>query len=129
MKTILNIKRSKNGLGIFVSENIKKGSYLTYYKGKKITNKQAEKHKGRYLYELNNKSIIDGAQRDNVARYFNHSCKNNVEAIVTNRIRFYTIRDIKKGEELTIDYGKDYLDEFIPVCKCDSCYKKFSTGK
>jgi len=35
----------------------------------------------------------------------------------------WSIKVIKAGEEITIDYGKDYFDDFIkPVgCKCAKC--------
>ena len=37
-----------------------------------------------------------------------------------DHINIYALRSIAKGEELTIDYGQEYFDEFIkPVgCRC-----------
>ena len=31
------------------------------------------------------------------------------------------IRAIQAGEEITIDYGQDYMDTHIKRCKCESC--------
>ena len=56
--------------------------------------------------------------------YLNHSCDPNTEAEIDeeDRIMISAIKDIRKGEELTIDYGQEYFDEFIkPIgCKCSA---------
>ena len=73
--------------------------------------------------------LIDGSPRSNGARYINHSCQPNAKAYRTGlRIWIWSIRAIKIGEEITIDYGKKYFDDFIkPVgCKCDKCIKNES---
>lgn len=59
-----------------------------------------------------------------MARYANHSCKPNMEVeIVKGRIMMRTIRSIEPGDELTYNYGRDYLDNYIPVCKCGDCIR------
>ena len=56
-------------------------------------------------------------------RHINHSCEPNVK--MTNELRFYTICEIKEGEELTIDYNtvEDELGfgTFHCVCGTSSC--------
>uniref|UniRef100_A0A7S2B2U6 SET domain-containing protein n=1 Tax=Octactis speculum TaxID=3111310 RepID=A0A7S2B2U6_9STRA len=54
-------------------------------------------------------------QKSNVARFLNHgtnAASHNVrkeyQRFPTRRIRFFTARDIKVGEELQWDYGADY---------------------
>jgi SET domain-containing protein len=39
---------------------------------------------------------------------------------------FVALRDITPGEEITLDYGKDYFDLFIaPLgCRCAACASK-----
>ena len=52
----------------------------------------------------------------------NHSCDPNYEVYgIGLKVWVYAIRDIKKGEELTIDYGFGY-DEYYKdfPCKCGS---------
>jgi uncharacterized protein len=95
------------------------------YKGRRISAADAQKKErrgGRYLFEVNSRWTIDGSSRQNLARYANHSCRPNMEAeAVRGRIVLRAIRRIKPGEEMTYNYGRDYLALFIPVCKCARC--------
>ena len=63
---------------------------------------------------------MDGDFKYNTARLINHSCDPNCEVDgVGLKLWIYAIKDIKKNEELTYDYGfsfdKDYRD--FP-CRC-----------
>ena len=80
-----------------------------------------------YLYEINSRWTIDGTPRSNIARYFNHSCNPNAEIYdVKHRVFIRTLRDIKPGEEITYDYGIDYLKNVIgrSNCKCGRCRRR-----
>lgn len=115
------------GEGLFARVLIKKGDFILEYIGTKIPTPEADKSPSRYLFEISSKWTVDGEPLSNIARYINHCCKPNVEAeIERGRINIYAVRGIKVGEELTIDYGDEYMDEFIrPVgCKCTECAKK-----
>jgi len=112
------------GLGLFAAEGITKGEFIIEYIGEVISAKVANIRKTKYLFEINEHYTIDGATRENIARYMNHMCRPNVEAeIEAGQIHFYALRDIKVGEELGYDYGKEYTDEFIKPngCKCSAC--------
>jgi uncharacterized protein len=123
----VKVKKSFAGLGLFADQDIKKGVYVIQYIGDKITNKQAIEKPNRYIFDLNTKWSLDGASRMNTARYINHECKNyNTDsALDRGKIFFEANRDIKKGEELTTDYGEQYVSEYIrPIgCKCATCKK------
>lgn len=122
--------RKGAGLGLFADEPIKKGDYIIDYVGKIIPNAKCEEHPGKYLFEVDDHFTIDGASRENIARYINHACKPNAEVeIDRGEIKIYAIKDISKDEEINYDYGKEYFDEFIkPIgCKCVSCTKKTKT--
>ena len=130
MKTIdarFKIRRSKpgTGLGLFALQDIPKGEFILEYTGKKIPTAVADTMKdSRYLFEIDEEWTIDGSPRSNTARYINHSCEPNTEAEIDDgRIVITAVRDIKNGEELTIDYDTEYFEEFIkPVgCKCEHC--------
>ncbi len=127
MKTIdarFAIRRSSpgKGQGLFAQRDIKKGEFILEYTGEKIPTAVADAMKdARYLFEIDEEWTIDGSPRSNTARYINHSCNPNTEAEISDgKILIIAVRDIKKGEELTIDYDTEYFDEFIrPVgCKC-----------
>ena len=76
-----------------------------------------------YIFELNKKYDIDGSPLYNKARYINHSCEPNCEVDINDdHIWISSIKNIKKGTELSYDYGyefdkDDYKDH---ICKCGS---------
>jgi len=119
-------KRSRTGLGLYAGENIKKGKFITLYTGKKITTKEADRVGGQYLFEINKRWTIDGKGRNNLARYINHSCLPNSETETRgHQIFIEAIKNIKEGEEITYDYGKEFFDEYIKPkgCRCVKCTK------
>ena len=91
-----------------------------------ISDAEANRRGGKYLFELNGKQTIDGKGRENLARYINHSCRPNcypeLNAAET-RVFIYAKRNIKPGEELTYDYGRDYFKRIIKPegCRCSKC--------
>ena len=125
------VKRSSAGLGLFADENIKKGERVIEYTGKILSSKEADERGGKYLFEVNSKKTIDGSGRENKARYINHSCRPNCEIeIEKGKVFVYSKKNIKEGEELSYDYGKEYFDEYIKPygCRCEKCKNK-NTGK
>ena len=122
--------RSLTGLGLFATRPIKKKSRIAEYRGRRLgidAALKAEKSGNRYLYEVNSKITIDGAKHGNIARYFNHSCNPNCDTFIRNkRVFIRTLRNIKPEEELTYDYGRDYLKNVIGLqnCLCSRCRKR-----
>lgn len=129
------VRRSKvHGNGVFAAQDIPKGTKVIEYVGRKVTKKQAEDiaeaqyKRGEskktseghvYLFELNSRYDIDGNVSWNPARFINHSCDPNCETEVTRgHIWIVAIKDIKKGEELSYDYGYDLADALEHPCKC-----------
>ena len=116
------------GKGFFASRPYKKGDFIVEYTGVRIPTKEANEHKGRYLFEIDENWTVDGEATTNPARYINHSCDPNTEAEIEKgadregHIMIYAEQDIAGGEELTLDYGDEYFNEFIrPVgCRCGS---------
>lgn len=121
------IKRSRAGLGLFAAEHIPKGSFIIEYTGEVISHEEANRRGGRYLFTLNEKIVLDGKGREHTARYINHACDPNAEAVVENdaHIMIYAIKNINKGEEISYDYGEEYVKDIIQGkgCLCRSCYK------
>jgi uncharacterized protein len=129
-KRPFRVGRSMTGLGLFATRPIRKNLRIAEYKGRKLTTKEANKIEARgnlYLYEINSRWTIDGTPRSNVARYFNHSCNPNAEIYdVKHRVFIRALRNIKPGEEITYDYGVDYLKNVIgrSNCKCGRCRRR-----
>jgi SET domain-containing protein len=116
------VKRTATGLGLFTLQPIPRGRRIIEYIGPIVSAEEADDSQGKYFFELDEKRAIDGSARINLARYINHSCRPNAKGYTTGRrIWIWSLRAIKAGEQLTINYGKDYLDTHIKQCKCESC--------
>ena len=110
---LYKIKKSNiDKRGLYASRDIKDGTKIIEYKGKIVTKKEVEENskfdneKAIYLFNLNKRYDLDGDFKYNTARLINHSCNPNCEvAGVGLKVWVYAIRDIKKGEELSYDYG------------------------
>ena len=126
---LYKIKKSNiDNRGLYANLDIKKGTRIIEYKGKIITKKQVEENekfdndKAIYLFNINKRYDLDGDFKYNTARLINHSCDPNCEVTGTGlKIWVYAIRDIKKGEELSYDYGFSFDKDFKNYpCKCKS---------
>ena len=130
---LYKIKKSNiDKRGLCATKNIKSGTKIIEYVGKIISNKEVEKNpkfdnsKDIYLFDLNNKVSLDGNYPWNIARLINHSCNPNCEVEGKGlRLWISAIKDIKKDEELSYDYGfsysKDDLKNFVCKCKSINC--------
>ena len=126
---LYKIKKSNiDNKGLYASQNIKDRTKIIEYRGKIVTKKFVEANpkfdneKAIYLFNINKKYDLDGDFKYNTARLINHSCDPNCEVYGTGlKVWVYAIKDIKKGEELSYDYGfsfdQDYKD--FP-CRCGS---------
>lgn len=120
----LKVKRSRAGLGLFAQEPIAKGACVVEYTGRQISKDEEYTINSKYLFEVTQKKTIDGSPRSNTARYINHSCRPNCEIeIWRGHVYIMAKRNIKAGEELAYDYGKEYFDEYIKPkgCRCLKC--------
>ncbi len=123
----LLVKRSSAGLGLFAGEDLPKGVCLIEYVGRKISEPEEYTSNSKYLFGVNAKKTIDGADRSNTARYINHSCRPNAEIdIVQERVFVMSRRKIKAGEEINYDYGQEYWNEHVKPkgCRCLKCTEK-----
>ena len=122
----LRVRRSKAGKGLFAEEDIPKGVCIIEYIGKPVSEEVAIRDAGRYLFEIGKNKTIDGNVRENIARYINHSCAGNCEAVgPRNRVFIFSRKRIPAGTELSYDYGKEYFNRHIkPIgCRCNKCSK------
>lgn len=120
----VKIKRTATGLGLVATTTIRKGRRIIQYVGQILNAKEADKKGGRYQYALSTRRSLDGSDRKNIARYINHACKPNAQAIIEgSEIWIYAIKTIAPGEEITVHYGKNYFETFISPkgCKCATC--------
>ena len=112
--------------GLCAAQNINAGTKIIEYIGKIISNKEVEKNpkfdnsKDIYLFDLNKRVSLDGNYKWNTARLINHSCDPNCEVIGRGlKLWISALRDIKKGEELSYDYGFSFDKDYKQFpCKC-----------
>ncbi len=123
--------------GLFATCDIEAGTDIIQYVGEKISKEESTRRaleweeKARktgsglvYIFELDDEWDLDGRRGHNPARYMNHSCDGNCEAVnCEGEIWIVARKDIKEGEELTYDYGYD-MEHFLDhpcVCGADNC--------
>ncbi len=125
-------KSSIHGRGVFALAPIPKGSRLIEYTGERISHDEAD---ARYaeeqensphtmLFAVDDETVIDATRRGSSARWFNHSCAPNCEAVdEEGRIFIETTRSVRAGEELTYDYNL-ILEEphTLAVKRAHPCY-------
>jgi SET domain-containing protein len=121
---------SHTGLGLFATAPIRKHMLIVEYSGPRIPTAEAHAReragRSKYMFEISARWTIDGAGRDNMGRYANHACKPNAESVlIRGKVFLKAIRRILPGEEITYDYGREYVELFFRKgCKCAACRGK-----
>ncbi|TDV11718.1 SET domain-containing protein [Paraburkholderia caballeronis] len=113
MRRVTVRKSSVHGKGVFALQPLAAGERIFEYKGLVTTWNEAARYHSRraeeghtFLFGRSDGRVIDGGRGGNGARWLNHACVANCEAIEDgNRVFIEAIRDIGPGEELFIDYA------------------------
>ncbi|HEY3287324.1 MAG TPA: SET domain-containing protein-lysine N-methyltransferase [Gemmatimonadaceae bacterium] len=121
------------GRGAFATRDIKKGERVIEYLGERISHAVADaryddatmtRHH-TFLFSVSRQTVIDASVGGNDARFINHSCTPNCEAVITRgRVFICAIRPISKGAELFYDYAYERdgtetaADEARYACFC-----------
>jgi SET domain-containing protein len=133
----MELRRSAiHGLGAFALTDIPKGTRVIEYTGEKISNAEADRRYDdeamrqhhTFLFILNERTCVDAAFDGNEARFINHSCDPNCDAIEEDggRIFIEANKTIQPGEELAYDYqyardpGDGPEEEAVYPCRCGS---------
>jgi SET domain-containing protein len=123
----LHVKKSSlpnAGKGLFTDRAIKKGTKIIEYKGEIIDWKEYEKRvledKDGYLFYISKTRCIDAfSTPQHKARYANDAQglsrvkgkKNNSSyEVIDNKCYIMAERDIEAGEEIFVNYTKEYWD-------------------
>lgn len=109
---------------MYATENIPRGKKVIEYTGERIsraeTKRRALASELTYLFTLDSYWTIDGAVGGSGAEYINHSCDPNLfSCIMKGHILYMSRREIRKGEELTVDYRFEKKVEKVD-CRCGS---------
>ena len=123
------------GRGAFATQRIPAGTRLIEYTGGRLTPEEAEarypdvpgERHHTFLFAVDDHLVIDAAVGGNDARWINHSCDPNCDAVIEDdRIWIETIRDVEPGEELAYDYAYVLEERHTPAakrrypCRCGS---------
>lgn len=141
-RKIVARKSPIHGNGVFAAVPIRTGERVIEYKGRRRTHEQVDNDIGgevdsghTFLFTLNDDLVIDASHEGNDARWINHSCDPNCEAVTVededgdsrkDRIFIEAIRDIAPGEELSYNYGITLAERHTPrlkkiwACLCGS---------
>lgn len=129
MKTELNfpltVKKSRiDGRGAFARTAIPARRKLGNMGGEIISFREARRrvknqHGRVFMVEFDNEDIaLDASVNVNELRFINHSCSpNTYMRLCYRKVEFYTLRAVRKGEELTCNYGETHHDGKLP-CRC-----------
>jgi SET domain-containing protein len=113
-----------HGMGGFARQFIPRETYVIEYVGEKISKAESERRcaaDNHYIFFFDDEHDLDGNVDCNPARWINHSCEPNCEALDDEgRIWIVALRDIQAGEELTFNYGYDLDDYQSHPCRCGS---------
>jgi hypothetical protein len=122
MSDLIATRRSRiHGNGVFAAAPIRKGTRLIQYRGRLRSHEEVDRVYAddadtghTFLFTLNDEYVIDANVDGNDARWINHSCDPNCEAVHhedeggdphRDAIYIEAIRAIEPGEELTYNYG------------------------
>ncbi len=114
------------GTGCFALEDIKKDAMIGEYTGEIITDEEANNRydespmEETYLFSIEGGKCIDATNETHAVKYINHCCDPNCEADEdeTGRVFYTALKDIKAGEELTVDYQLIADDDDDQPCLC-----------
>ena len=91
-----------HGKGLFARVDIEEGTYLGEYEG------PVAKRNGSHVLWVYEEDTVVGRSGRNKLRYLNHSIESCAEF---DGFELFACRKIAIDEEITINYGEDWLDE------------------
>ena len=112
-----------HGKGIFISTDIPRGKKILSIKGELIDGNECMRREDEednvYIFWNYEDMYIDTAMTDKI-KYINHNCDFNCDIVdeKKNGLKLIAYKDIKAGEELTIDYG---YEDIYEECSCNLC--------
>ena len=109
--------------GVYAREPIPGNRKVIEYTGERLNRRDAKKRGDKhmtYLFSVDNYWTLDGAVGGSGAEIINHSCDPNlISRVMRGHILYMSLRPIKRGEELTVDYNFTRNGDRTP-CSCGS---------
>jgi SET domain-containing protein len=109
------------GKGLFAGTRIPARAKVGEFEGEVIGLREARRRaKGRAIIAIVEleRHALDATRMKHGFRFINHSCEPNTFFRCTpERAEIYALREIRRGEELTVDYGESQHDGALR-CRC-----------
>lgn len=130
----VRVTSNGTGEGLFATRAISQDEAIATYTGEWVTERPANP----YTLRFDERWYVDASDksRSGIARYVNHSCRPNAvmyalvlppeerqqESLPPGALVLFALRDIRPNEEITFDYGDEYVDNNAQpiVCLCDA---------
>lgn len=115
-------KSEKQGFGFFAIDDIKKDEIVAIRSGHIVELNEAirlDREVGDFSLQISEEYFLCPKSKEelkDIALYINHSCNPNVG--MDGQINYVAMRDIKKGEELCLDYAVAMNTEYELNCNC-----------
>ncbi|KAI6233583.1 Histone-lysine N-methyltransferase EHMT1-like isoform X4 [Aphelenchoides fujianensis] len=140
------------GFGVFATQKIRAGSFVCEMSGELLPRKMStlfDPSNFIYCFKLKDPTArtptnsrrdavcYDAREKGNESRFFNHSCAPSLGILQSCnhwaghrpvRVFFYAFRDIRAGDELTFNYGREWLqgrqvadERFTCLCGAAGC--------
>ncbi len=113
-----------NGRGCFATAFFPKGRKIAEYAGERIARREVARRTRRRrklrICGIDSYWSIDGSVGGNGTHYINHSCEpNSYLKTLYGHLLFIALRDIRPGEEITVDYILTHHSD-RKKCRCQS---------
>ncbi len=120
-----------HGKGMFAKKDIPEDTIIFKWGGTFVSKSELPTDKEKYIILQIDDNLYSIELRDSPeddTYFINHSCNPNVW--MNDRTTFVTSRNVKKGEELTVDYAlfvsEDYVSKWTCKCGAKECRKKIT---
>ena len=123
-----------HGRGVYSTRAIRKGTRIIEYTGQRMSWDEAPndpESSHTFNFGLHNGQVINPEIGGNEARWINHSCAPNCEAIEdeNDRVFIHALRALRPGEELFYDYAleideprtAEVVKDYACLCRADAC--------
>ncbi|HXK34885.1 MAG TPA: SET domain-containing protein-lysine N-methyltransferase [Dehalococcoidia bacterium] len=135
----IEVRKSRiQGRGVFATRTIRKGTRIIEYTGERISTAEADERYDddtmerthTFLFTVSPNTVIDATHSGSDARFINHSCDPNCEAVLEDgRIFIEALTTIRPGTELTYDYNlergrgfkKEWEARYPCYCGSENC--------
>jgi hypothetical protein len=122
-KFVVDVKASRiDGQGAFAAEAIPARRKIGEIRGEAVSIREArQRARGQQrimVVEVSDRRAIDASNSSDPLRFTNHSCRPNaVLRIRLGRVELYAMRDVERGEEITVNYGETHHEGRLR-CRC-----------